>query len=113
MESERGAISCQARPRINLSMSELHHECGLAAVYHLPGDAVSPLCPAQGPEQISRFIPRILLDVQNRGQLSAGITSYHPDRQLLLETYRGLGTVSEVFRLGHRGKAESILERYA
>ncbi len=94
-------------------MSELHHECGLAAVYHLPGDAVSPLCPTQGPEQISRLIPRILLDVQNRGQLSAGMTSYLPNRQLLLETYRGLGSVSEVFRLGHRGKAESIMQRYA
>jgi len=94
-------------------MSELHHECGLAAVYHLPGESASPLCPPQGPEQVSRLIPRILLDVQNRGQLSAGMTSYHPQRQQLLETYRGVGTVSEVFRLSHRGKAESILSRLA
>jgi amidophosphoribosyltransferase len=94
-------------------MSELHHECGLAAVYHLPGKAVSPLCPPQGPDQVSRLIPRILLDVQNRGQLSAGMTSYHPRRQQLLETYRGVGTVSEVFRLNHFGKAESIMERCA
>jgi len=92
-------------------MSELHHECGLAAVYHLPGKTVSPLCPPQGPDQVSRLIPRILLDVQNRGQLSAGITSYHPQRQQLLETYRGVGNVSEVFRLSHRGKAESIMTR--
>jgi amidophosphoribosyltransferase len=41
------------------------------------------------------------------------MTSYHPQRQLLLETYRGVGTVSEVFRLGHRGKAESIMQRMA
>ena len=27
------------------------------------------------------LIPRMLLDVQNRGQLSAGMTSYHPDRR--------------------------------
>jgi amidophosphoribosyltransferase len=94
-------------------MSDLHHECGIAAVYHLPGKEVSPLCPSQGPEQISRLIPRILLDVQNRGQLSAGITSYHPQRQQLLETYRGVGSVSEVFRLSHRGKAESIMARCA
>jgi amidophosphoribosyltransferase len=92
-------------------MSELHHECGLAAVYHLSGDGVSPLCPTQGPDQVSRLIPRILLDVQNRGQLSAGMTAYSPGRQQLLETYRGLGSVSEVFRLSHRGKAESIMER--
>jgi amidophosphoribosyltransferase len=58
-------------------------------------------------------MPRLLLDIQNRGQLSAGMTNYHPGRQQLLDTYRGLGTVSEVFRLGHRGKSESIMSRYA
>jgi amidophosphoribosyltransferase len=94
-------------------MSELHHECGLAAVYHLEGEAASPLAPAQGPNQISRLVPRILLDVQNRGQLSAGMTSYQAGRKQLLETYRGLGSVTEVFRLSHRGKADSIMERYA
>jgi amidophosphoribosyltransferase len=94
-------------------MSQLYHECGLAAVYHLPGAEVSPLCPAQGPEQVSRLIPKILLDVQNRGQLSAGMTTYHPDRQQLLDTFRGVGVVSEVFHLGHRDKAESIMHRMA
>jgi amidophosphoribosyltransferase len=94
-------------------MSDLQHECGIAAIYHLPGSVRSPLCPPQGPEEISRLIPRMLLDIQNRGQLSAGMTSYNPDRQLLLETYRKLGSVSEVFRLSHRGKAESIMEQNA
>jgi amidophosphoribosyltransferase len=94
-------------------MSDLHHECGIAAVYHLPGRETSPLCPSQGPDEVSRLIPRMLLDVQNRGQLSAGMTSYSPDRQHLLETYRGLGSVSEVFRLSHRGKAESIMANCA
>jgi amidophosphoribosyltransferase len=93
-------------------MSELNHECGIAAVYHLPGRGASPLCPEQGPEEASRLLPRMLLDIQNRGQLSAGITSYDPDRQQLLDTYRGLGSVSEVFRLSHRGKAESIMAQY-
>lgn len=94
-------------------MSELHHECGIAAIYHLPGEAASPLCPPQGPDHVSRLMPRMLLDIQNRGQLSAGITSFHGGRQQLLDTYRGLGTVSEVFRLSHQGKAESIMARYA
>jgi len=94
-------------------MSDLHHECGLAAIYHLPSSRPSPLCPPHGPDEVSRLIPRMLLDVQNRGQLSAGMTSYNPHRQQLLETYRGLGSVSEVFRLSHRGKAESIMARYA
>jgi amidophosphoribosyltransferase len=94
-------------------MSELHHECGVAAVYHLPGGEVSPLCPPQGPDEVSRLMPRMLLDVQNRGQLSAGMTSYRPHRRKLLDTYRRLGTVSEAFRLNHRGKAESIMQQYA
>jgi amidophosphoribosyltransferase len=93
-------------------MSDLFHECGVAAIYHLPGDEVSPLCPEQGPEQISRLMPRMLLDIQNRGQLSAGMSSYNPDRNQLLETYRDIGSVSEVFRLNHRGKYESLMRKY-
>ncbi|RIK75082.1 MAG: amidophosphoribosyltransferase [Planctomycetota bacterium] len=93
-------------------MSELRHECGIAAVYHLPGGERSPLCPEQGPEHVARLIPRMLLDIQNRGQLSAGITSYAPGRQQLLDTHRDLGTVTEVFRLSHRGKAEALMQRY-
>jgi amidophosphoribosyltransferase len=94
-------------------MSDIHHECGVAAVYHLRGNEVSPLCPSQGPDEVSRLIPRMLLDIQNRGQLSAGMTSWQPDRQQLLDTYRGLGTVSEVFRLSHRGKSDSIMAHCA
>lgn len=93
-------------------MSELFHECGVAAVYHLPGRGASPLCPEQGPNEVARLIPRMLLDIQNRGQLSAGMTSYNPDRNQLLDTYKELGGVSEVFRLSHRGKYESLMRRY-
>jgi amidophosphoribosyltransferase len=94
-------------------MSDLHHECGLAAIYHLPGDDVSPLCPVQGPDEASRLMPRMLLDIQNRGQLSAGMTSYNADRLQLLETHKDVGNVSEVFRMSHRGKFESLMAQYA
>jgi len=94
-------------------MSELFHECGVAAVYHLPTGDESPLCSAQGREQVSRLIPRMLLDIQNRGQLSAGMTSYDPERNQLIDTHRELGSVSEAFRLNHRGKSESLMMRYA
>ncbi|MDA7978058.1 MAG: amidophosphoribosyltransferase [Pirellulales bacterium] len=93
-------------------MSELHHECGLAAIYHLPGSAVSPLCPSQGPAECSRLMPRMLLDIQNRGQLSAGMTSFSPDRNQLIDTHKDLGSVSEVFRMSHRGKFESLMNEY-
>ncbi len=93
-------------------MSELHHECGIAAVYHLPGE-LHPLCPEGGVDEISRFLPRMLLDIQNRGQLAAGMTSFNPGRDQLLETYKDVGTVTEVFRLSHRDKAESLMRHYS
>jgi len=61
-------------------MSELHHECGVAAVYHLAGSEPSPLCPDQGPQEVSRLLPRMLQDIQNRGQLAAGMSTYRQDR---------------------------------
>ena len=89
-------------------MSEIHDECGIAAVYHLPSDTDSPLCPA-GAEQVSRLLPRMLLDMQNRGQLAAGITTYSEVRanNQLIDTHKDIGTVAEVFRFSHPGKRES------
>jgi len=55
----------------------------------------------------------MLLDIQNRGQLAAGMTSYCPQRDQLIDTHKDVGTVSEVFRLSHRGKRESLMTRYA
>jgi len=90
-------------------MSELHHECGVVAIYHLPNREPSPLCSSGTPDEVARLAARMLLDVQNRGQLSAGMTSYNPDRNQLLTTFKDLGTVTEVFRLNHRGKSKSIM----
>ena len=96
-------------------MSELHHECGVAAIYHLPTESVSPICPNGNPLHAARLIPRMLLDMQNRGQLSAGISRYHPSpkNKQLIDTYRELGSVQEVFRLSHDGKSRSLLKKYS
>jgi amidophosphoribosyltransferase len=94
-------------------MSELNEECGVAAVYHLLGRGVSPLCPEEGPNQASRLIPRLLLDIQNRGQLAAGITAFDPNRNQLIDTYKDVGNVGEVFRLSHQGKHESLKRKYS
>ena len=94
-------------------MSELNHECGIAAIYHLPSDEVSPLCPLGDPNHASRLLPRMLQDIQNRGQLAAGMTSFNPDREQLIDTHKDIGVVSEVFRLAHRQKAESLMREYA
>ena len=94
-------------------MSELHHECGDAAIYHLPTGEESRLSPDGGRNAISYLLPRMLQDIQNRGQLAAGMTTYNPDRPLILDTMKDIGTVSEVFRLSHRGKSEAIMEAYS
>jgi len=93
-------------------MGELNHECGVAAVYHAAGQPVSRFAPIAGDIQsVARLIPRMLLDIQNRGQLAAGITSYHPGRNALLKTHKEVGTVAEAFRLNHRAKFDAIMQR--
>ena len=94
-------------------MSELHHECGVAAIYHLPSADPSPLCTEHGPNEISRLLPRMLQDIQNRGQLAAGMTTFNPERSTLLDTMKDVGTVAEVFRMSHRGKSEALMTEYA
>jgi amidophosphoribosyltransferase len=41
------------------------------------------------------------------------MTSFNPHRNQLIETYKDIGGVSEVFRLSHRGKYESLMRKYA
>jgi amidophosphoribosyltransferase len=94
-------------------MSEINHECGLVAIYHLPDVPLSPLCPEQGDGQVSRLLPRMLLDIQNRGQLAAGITTYNPARNQLIDTHKDIGSVTEVFWLSHRSRSESLMQEYA
>ncbi len=52
-------------------------------------------------------MPRMLLDLQNRGQLAAGMATYNPDRDKLLDTYKDIGTVIEAFRLNQPAKYAS------
>lgn len=66
-----------------------------------------------GPEHASRLMPRMLLDLQNRGQLAAGFSTWNPRRPRLLDTYRQVGTVIEAFRLNHQAKYDSIMREYA
>ncbi|QDT64654.1 amidophosphoribosyltransferase [Calycomorphotria hydatis] len=91
-------------------MSELYHECGIAAVYHLPSDTPSPMCPPQGAGEVSRLIPRLLLDMQNRGQLAAGMTTFQEGRSHLLKTHKDVGSVTEVFHLNQQWRYQKIME---
>ena len=123
---DRGGGGCEKRKselefdkpvlkRLEALMSELHHECGVAAIYHLPNQPVSELCPSEDRQFASTLIPRMLLDMQNRGQLSAGISRFHemPENGQLIDTYREISSVQEVFRLSHSAKAASLMKQYS
>ena len=70
-------------------MSEAMHQCGLAAVYIKEnGDSAN---------RALFYLYKLLLNQQNRGQLSAGVTTFNPSRFQILDTYKDLGTVNEVF----------------
>ena len=84
----------------------LKHNCGIAAV--------SLTKPFSSPEESSSgLLYKMLLRLQNRGQLSAGITTYSAQRQQLIDTFKRVGLVSEVFSSSHRAKFQSILKEYA
>jgi len=97
-------------------MSEdLHHECGIAALYWLDeaycrgGKASKAVLKGD----VTRPMPGMLLDLQNRGQLAAGLSSFNAKRPQKLDTYKDIGTVAEAFRMSHPDKHRSILDAYA
>ena len=86
-------------------MDRLKEECGVVAVYQMdngrPGQNVAPV------------VIRALIDLQNRGQLSAGLTSYNPDRDRILQTHKDVGSVQEVFHVNQPHKFDRLIEEYA
>ena len=84
---------------------EAKHECGIAAVYiKEDGDSAN---------KALFYLYKMLLNLQHRGQLSAGITTYNKNRAQLIDTYKELGTVNEVFRTNDKLKSVEIFSRYA
>lgn len=81
------------------------HECGVAAICALKDGR------PDHERNVVPYLPRMLLDMQIRGELSAGMSIYNPNRRRLIETHRDLGTVNQAFRLWSSAKARSIQER--
>ena len=107
-------------------MDELQHECGVAAVYHLDSGDLSPLVPkvrrkdksfvdpaTEDPtvvrKRAARLIPGMLLDMQNRGQLAAGFTTWNPQRPQLIQTHKDVGGVAEVFLMNHEERYKELM----
>jgi amidophosphoribosyltransferase len=86
-------------------LDDVHEECGICAVYiKESGDAAN---------RALFSLYKLMLNLQNRGQLSAGITTYNPKRAQILDTYKDLGHVNEVFRTSNQEKSFRIFKRYA
>ena len=94
-------------------MAELNHECGIAAVYHFGAAKSGLLSEGQTSGSVSRLIPRMLLDIQNRGQLAAGMTTYKPGANDLLLTHKQLGLVSEAFRMSQKEHYQKLMESHS
>jgi len=84
----------------------MKENCGIAAVYlkkdlsfYSKGGAVY-------------YLYKMLLQMQNRGQLSTGITTYNPKRLQILGTYKKAGLVNEVFKINNKDQNLNIFERY-
>ena len=88
-------------------LESLNENCGIAAVSIKTQSDKTPTGAA------AHYLYKLLLQQQNRGQLSAGITTYNPTRKELLSTFKDLGTVPTVFRSHHSGKHLSIMQKYA
>ena len=98
----------------NLS-EDLHHECGVAAIYWLDKPVSKPGLASQSVVNgdVASLMPSMLLDLQNRGQLAAGLSSYQPGRPQLLDTYKRVGGVNEAFRMSHPDRHQELLKEYA
>ena len=76
--------------------------CGIVGVYSLK-DTTKNVYP---------LVVRGLLDLQHRGQLSAGITSYNSERKRILQTHKDNGKVHEVFQINHPYKSKKLSSDY-
>ncbi|MHC4986697.1 MAG: class II glutamine amidotransferase, partial [Planctomycetota bacterium] len=96
-------------------MSEdIRHECGVVALYQLDKAVgrAGPVSRLVTGGNVTPLVPSMLLDLQNRGQLAAGVTSYHPDRIQLLDTFKDVGMVSEAFKMSQPALCQEIVSEY-
>ena len=107
----------QTRWRRRKVLDPVHDECGVAAVYRtdqpLPGAAAGEWLPEDA--NVVRLLPELLIDLQNRGQLAAGITRYNETTAQIIDTKKDVGSVSEVFHLTlpKPSKFHGIMKKYA
>jgi amidophosphoribosyltransferase len=85
-------------------MDDLKEECGIVGAYQMGTGKLRNVAP---------LVVRALVDLQNRGQLSSGLTSYNPQRNRILQTHKAVGSVHEVFHLNDGREHRRLMEEYA
>ncbi len=80
-------------------MDEIHEFCGV--------------CAANTPGKNAAFdLYQMMKDLQHRGQAGAGLSTWNPDRNIMLRTYKRPGTVNEVFGGADENRFSDILKEY-
>jgi len=82
-------------------MGKINENCGIAAV------------DTDAKENAANLLYRVLLQQQNRGQLSAGITTFNENRKIVLKTLRNTGLVNEVFKANNDRLFKRIFQKYS
>jgi len=91
---------------------DAREKCGIVAVARVAQGGPSLFGAAEA-QDASVLVPRLLLDLQHRGELSAGMTTFDRSRPNLLKTYVDLGTVPQVFALFHPSRAKAIARDFS
>lgn len=85
---------------------EVKEECAVAAITLLNGEGLK----TEGGAAF--YLSQMLLQMQNRGQLASGITTYSPKRTRVLSTHKKVGTVSETFAINSKERFSSIMKQF-
>ncbi len=77
----------------------MNHKCGI--------------CGISVKDNAGVFLYKMLIQLQHRGQLSAGITTFHENELQRLNTYRRLGTVNTAFHSENKEKFAQVLKEHS
>ncbi|MBS3106670.1 amidophosphoribosyltransferase [Candidatus Woesearchaeota archaeon] len=84
---------------------DIGEECGLAAISMKEN--------GNAENRGLFYLYKMLLNLQHRGQLSAGVTTYNKNRPQIIDTLRNIGTVNEVFSTSSTDRSAQIFKRYS
>jgi amidophosphoribosyltransferase len=74
----------------------MHEECGICGI---------------SKDNAQEELYKMLIQMQHRGQVSAGITVFKKNQDFLLKTYKDLGLVSRVFKSEHKEKFTTLMNQ--